>query len=266
MLSRGEERFVCEQLSLYNCTEREVEIYLQALKSGPSSVQQLARQLGQNRVTVHSAAAQLARKGLLYETRSGKRRLLAAEEPDALFRLLRIKENELENAKANLGYAVGLLRRVQSPSGSRPDVQFYEGTEGFKRMLELTLSAKGEFLGLINVELFAKHLSPEYLEDFFQRRAEKGIHSRLIWPHHSSSAGSFAKRTIPKSKVYKMAVRYLPSAAEPRSGFISWNNCISLKSFSAGQITCTIIENNDIADFYRSTVFEPLWKISHAAK
>ncbi len=181
-----------------------------------------------------------------------------AEEPEAFLRMLKIKERELESARANLGYVVGVLQRVHEQDRSHPKVSFHEGTEGFKRMLEMSLSAKGEFLGLINVELFSEHLTPEYLEDFFVRRAARGIRSRLIWPRRDA----FANRTIPKSRELKMQVRVLPSNIEWRSGFISWNDCISLKSFSSGQITCTIIQNNDIVSFYRNVVFEALWHLS----
>jgi len=256
MLSRAEQKFIQEQLQYFSCTDREVSIYLEALQMGPVSVQALAKQIGQNRITVHSATEQLVKKGLLYESRSGKRRLLVAEEPDSLFRLLSKKENELEYARANLGYAVGLLRRVHSPVSSRPSVQFHEGVEGFRRMLDMTLSAKGEFLALINVELFSEHLSAEYLENYFERRSEGGIHSRLIWPEENS----FAQLVLKDAAKHKIQVRYLPTGEKWRSGFISWNNCISLVSFSAGQITCTIVENDDIVSFYRDIIFESLWR------
>ncbi|MCB0322521.1 MAG: hypothetical protein KDD69_03075 [Bdellovibrionales bacterium] len=256
MLSKAEERFIREQLRAFDCTEREVDIYLALVQRGGSSVQEIADVLSQNRITVHSASAQMLRKGLLVETRRGKRRLLTATEPDELFRLVKIKQQELELMQLNLGYAVGLLRREQKANSSRPGVQFHEGVEGFKRMLEMSLAAKGEFLGLIDVELFSRLLSAEYLLSFFRRRAEKGISSRLVWP----SRGAFAKESLPQAKEYRISVRFLPADQEWRSGFISWNNCISLKSFTAGKVTCTIIENEDIAFFYRNYIFETVWK------
>ncbi len=255
MLSQAEKRFIREQLLIYQCTEREVDIYLAALQSGPQSIQKLAGLLGQNRITVHSAVAQLIKKGLLFESTKGKRRLIAAEEPDSLFRLFQVKENELSTAKANLGYVVGLLRRVHTEEQDSPDVKFYQGVEGFKRMLEMTLSARNEFLAIIDVQLFSEHLTPEYLEDFFQRRADAGIRSRLIFPEQAQ----FAKKILEKAAEYRIQVRLLPSTFDWRSGFISWNNCISLKSISQRNISCTILENTDIVSFYRSLIFEVLW-------
>ena len=262
MLSQAEQQFIAQQLALYDCTSREIEIYLAALQAGPQSVQRLAQQLGQNRITVHSAVAQLLKKGLLRETRRGKRRLIAAEAPDSLFRLLQVKENELANARANMGYVVGLLRRLHREEQESPNVVFYEGVDGFKRMLEMTLAAKNEFLAIINVQTFSQHLTPDYLEDFFQRRANRGIHSRLIFPEKAT----FAEKVLKKSKEYKIQVRLLPTSFDWRSGFISWNNCISLKSFTTTSISCTIVENDDIVSFYRNVLFEVLWNTGRAVK
>ena len=125
-------------------------------------------------------------------------------------------------------------------------------------MLEMSLSSKNEFLGLINVELFSQHLSKVYLKNFFLKRAKKGIHSRLIWPGNKS----FAKEIIPHAEEYKIQIRYLPEGSKWSSGFISWNNYLSLKSFSSGKITCTIIKNEDIVSFYQEHIFNTLWQVA----
>lgn len=255
MLSLAEKKFLTEQLSLYDCTEREAEIYLEILRRGPSTVYEISGALGDNRITIHSACAQLLKKGLLFESRKGKRRLLVAESPEVLFKLLSSKEAELESAKANLAYAVKLLNKNYSYLRSQPSVKFYEGVDGFRRMLELTLESKSEFLGLINVELFAKYLDPEFLKSYFMRRSRKGIHSKLIWPR----LDNFAKEVIKQSNELKIQVRILESKTEWSSGFISWDNSLSLKSFRDGQITCTIVENKDIVGFYRELIFPYLW-------
>ena len=122
-------------------------------------------------------------------------------------------------------------------------------------MLELTLSAKSDYLGIINVNLFSEHLTSDYLEDYFKRRAKQGIHSKLIWPELST----FAKRVLARSVELKIQVRYLPTHVDWRSGFVSWNESLSLMSFVSGQVTCTIIENTDIVSFHRDVIFCGLW-------
>ncbi len=242
-------------LKQFGCNQREIEIYVHSLKIGPSTVQEIAQQIKCNRVTAHSAIDQLIKKGLFYETRKGKRRLVVADNPESLHHLLQKKENELKLIKTNLDYVSQLLSRVQSPDANRPTVKFYEGVDGFKKMLEETLDAKSGILVFTYVDLFSKLVGADYLENYFKRRAVKNIYTKIIFP-----PCSFANRVNEKSKEYKIEVRLLPQGLEWKAGIFSWNNWIALKSFTEGKITCTLIENADIAFFYRNVLFPLCWE------
>ncbi len=255
MLSSTDVRRVSEHLRSLGCNQREAVIYLQCLQMGPASVQEIAKSLRTNRVTVHSAVEQLIAKQLLFETRRGKRRLIVAEEPTGLRRLLQKKENELLLMRQNLERVIPILSSVQSMDQSIPTVRIYEGADGFKRMLEETLTAKGELLVFSYVDLFSKLVGPEYLEQYFRRRAAKGVHSRLLFP-----SCSFVDRVIMKQKEHLTQIRTLPPTVVWKSGIFSWNNCLALLSFTEQKLTCTIIENLDIAHFFRTVIFEMCWK------
>ncbi|MFA6024034.1 MAG: helix-turn-helix domain-containing protein [Candidatus Gracilibacteria bacterium] len=244
-------------LKQFECNESEAKIYVESLKTGPTTVQELAKKMKRNRVTVHSAVEQLVEKGLLYETRKENRRLIGAEEPDILHRLLQKRENEMKLLKSNLDYVTGLLNSVQAVDKSIPTVKFYEGLDGFKKMLEETLTARGKVFVFTYVDLFSKLLGPEYLEDYFVRRAKKGIYTRLIFP-----PCAFATRVNKKAKEYNIEVRLLPPELQWKSGIFSWNDSMSLMSYTEGKLTNTIIENKDIAYFYQNVIFELCWAMA----
>jgi hypothetical protein len=178
-----------------------------------------------------------------------------AEEPDVLFRLLQREKNELQVKEMNLDHVVKLLNSVHVADGGKPSVRFYEGVDGFKKMLEESLTAKGEVLVFTYVDLFQSILEAEYLEDYFKRRAKKGIHTRLIFP-----PCAFADRVNKKAKKYQIQVRLLPQELHWTSGFFSWNDSIALMSYTEGRLTCTIIDNKDITDFVRRILFEQVWR------
>jgi len=255
MLSKIEERRVAEQFRLFGCTQREAEIYLQCLQLGPAPVQDIARKLRQNRVTVHSAVENLLRKGILFETRKGRRRLIAAEAPENLRQLAQERENELHVMRANLEYTIQLLAPLRTSDRGTPTVKFYEGVEGFKKMLEESLEAKGEVLVFTYVDLFSRLLGTEYLENYFRRRAKRGISTRLIFP-----PCEFAERVNRDRLKHKIQVRLLPPELEWRSGIFSWNDSLALMSYTEEKLTCTIIENADIAQFYRGIIFDLAWR------
>lgn len=255
MLNKADQLRIIAQLKYFDCNARESEIYLKFLSAGPSSVQDIARELRQNRVTVHHATEQLIDKGLLFETRKGKRRLIAAETPDVLYRLLQKRENEIELTKLNLDHVVNLLSSIQAGDTSIPAVKLYQGVDGFKKMLEETLQNKtGKVCVFTYVDLFSKLLDPDYLEDYFARRAKKNITTRLIFP-----PCPFVERVNKKAKEYKIEVRLLPPELKWTSGIFSWDDKVSIKSFTQNKLTCTIIENKDIAYFFQHIIFELIW-------
>lgn len=249
-----DKQHIIAQLKHFNCSEHEASLYMHSLALGPETIQKLARGLGRNRTTVYSEVEQLLKKGLLYETRKNKKRYVGAENPNVLYSLLQQRENNLATLKNNIGYAVELLNSIK-PSDTRvPTVKLYEGVDGFKKMLEETLSTKGEVLVFTYVKLFSELLEPKYLERYFKRRSDKGIHTRLIFP-----PCDFAERVSKKSDEYKIRVRLMPESTEWKAGIFSWNDSIAIQSFTESKLTCTVIENKDIAHFYRKIIFELIW-------
>lgn len=99
--------------------------------------------------------------------------------------------------------------------------------------------------------------SPErvrYLENYFVRRAQKGIHTRLIYP-----VSDFGSHVARKSLEYKIQVRVLDDVPAWRAGVFSWDDYLGIQSLTEGRLTCTILRNKDIAEFWRSIIFPALW-------
>lgn len=254
-----DKQHIIAQLKRFSCSESEAGLYMYCLSIGPETIQKIAKGIGRNRTTVYSEVEQLLKKGLFYETRKEKKRFVGAENPNVLYSLLQQRENELATLKNNIGYAVELLSAIKPTDAGVPTVKLYEGVDGFKKMLEETLSAKGEVLVFTYVKLFSELLDPDYLEGYFKRRSAKGIHTRLIFP-----PCDFANRVNAKALEYKIQVRLMPEDMEWKAGVFSWNDSIAIQSFTEGKFTCTVIENKDIAHFYRKILFELSWKQAHA--
>lgn len=254
MLTRTDIGRIQEQLHFFGANSRESSIYMKCLQLGACSVQELSRTMKMNRVTVHSAVEQMLEKGLLFESRKGKRRLIVAEEPVSLLRLLSKKEQEITRARGNMEHILRLLVSLQATDQSVPTVKLYEGADGFKKMLEETLSARGELLVFSYVPLFAELVGTKYLEDYFKRRAKREIQTRLLFP-----PCAFADTVAARSKEYRIQVRTLPKQYVWHSGIFSWNDCLALMSYTERRLTCSIIENKDIAHFFHTVIFDLCW-------
>lgn len=257
MINKTDLNRIVAQLKQFDCNPTEANVYIHCLQAGPASVQEIARKADINRVTAYSAIEQLLKKGLIFETRKGKKRLIVGETPDILYRLLQKRHEELKLMEVNLEYVTKLLNSIEATNKSVPSVKFYEGVDGFKKMLEETLTTKNGVRVFTYVDLFSRLLKPEYLENYFVRRSAKGIYTKLIFP-----PCDFANRVNKKAKEYKIEVKLLPKELQWKSGFFNWDNKVALMSYTEDKLTCTIIENEDIAYFFRNIIFEIVWKIA----
>jgi sugar-specific transcriptional regulator TrmB len=242
-------------LGQFDCSKDDTELYITALKLGPSTIQELAKSIGKHRVTIYSATEKLIQKGLMYETKRGKKRLIVGESPEKLSELIAQRQQELDLLKVHFDHTLKILAPLESHKENRPSVRFYEGKEGVRKMLEETLAARGEVLVFSYVEHLAEIVDADYLEKYFVRRAKKNIKTRLIFPDCP-----FSRRVQKKSKEYNIHIRQLPQHYEWKSGIFAWNQQIALLSYVDKKPTCTIIENADIHYFYRHIIFELCWR------
>ncbi len=249
-----DKQHIVSQLEHFGCIKNEAELYIYSLSVGPETIQKLAQGLKRNRTTVYNEVQQLLKKGLFFETRKDRKRYVAAERPGVLYSLLQQRENELAVLKNNMNYAVGILDAIKPTDTGIPTVKIYEGVDGFKKMFEETLTAKNEVLVINYVELFSKLIGPDYLENYFKRRSAKGIRGRHIF-----ADCDFAERINKKAAEYKVNIHLTPAGMEWKAGIYSWNDCLGIQSFTEGKMSCVVIENKDIAEFYRKVIFELAW-------
>jgi len=85
------------------------------------------------------------------------------------------------------------------------DVQLFEGVDGMKAAYEDTLTSKTGLLGFASVDDLHEVI-PDYIKDYYIRRADKGVHMKVIFPftkeaYERSKNDNFELRTtafIPK--------------------------------------------------------------------
>lgn len=247
-------RSLQEQLVHCGFTPKEARIYLDCFTHGASSVQQIADRLKLNRITVHSAAEQLLERGMLLESREGRRRLLIAEEPAKLSQIAEAKEIQLRNERAEIEQLISALSLVAKQDRSTPHFRVYKGVEGLKGLLDETLEADNMVRVFIDIEQFVSLLSADYLLHYYERRAKRGIRSKLIWPDCE-----FSHTVRARQERWNMEVRLSPNFKKAKVGFFSWNNKVGIKSLVEDKLTCTIIESKEIARFYQSLLFDQIW-------
>src|SRR6266404_8420781 len=99
-----------EDLHKFGLSEKEVVVYLAALKQGKASPAHIARTTQINRATVYSVAKELVKKGFLTEDLAGKTSSLVATTPADLKFLILKQEKELAQKRQAMDSLIGQLQ------------------------------------------------------------------------------------------------------------------------------------------------------------
>lgn len=255
MITNSDQLRIIAFLKRFGCNSSETLTYIEALTSGTTSIQELSRKLKQNRVSVYYSVQQLIEKGFLFEIRKGKKRFIAAESPDILLKIIKERHTELKSLETDVEYIFQLLNAIPVIKHEITVLKLYEETEGFKKMLEESLQAQGEIIVFSNTLIFSTILEEEYYENYFVRKAALGIKSRIIY-----SPCAFANKINGKKDKYKIDLWILSQNQGSESGFYLWDNTLAIQSLKENKRSCTMIENKDIAHFFRENIFNPFWE------
>lgn len=160
--------------------DKEAAVYVALLELGRSTVSKIARTAGVNRATGYVILDSLIGKGLARISGKEPKQEYEAESPDSLTSFF-AKQSEETLARATKAAALALeLKSIQKVE-DRPQVKFYEGTEGLKQVYEDTLTSTETIRAYATVEDMHATLK-DYFPKYYQRRAGKGIHIRTILP------------------------------------------------------------------------------------
>jgi predicted DNA-binding transcriptional regulator len=116
-----------EILKKIGFNDKEVEIYLEALRLGHSTPTRIAKNTGINRTTVYSVAKNLIQKGVLTEDIGQKYIYLIALPPEQLSSMLEKKKRKLKEEEKLINQAIDELTNLPSNKQySVPKIRFIE--------------------------------------------------------------------------------------------------------------------------------------------
>ncbi len=151
----------------------EAKIYLAALELGQASPMRLAEKARVKRPTLYKVLPNLFDKGLLAETKAGKRRLLVAEDPESY---LDKKRGELIQFEQTLPE----LRSLLNTASVKPVVNFYEGIEGIKKVYLDNLRVGQAILEFLSLQKIDEEIE-DYCTGFYIReRIRRRIPIKII--------------------------------------------------------------------------------------
>lgn len=245
-------------LQHFGLNDKEASTYLASLELGPASIQKLSQCARLNRSTVHFVTDKLRKKGLMGETRRGKKRLLFAEDPDKFKEILSQDKANVKIKESALVDLLPFLQNIEMSADRKPQVRFYEGTQGFYDICNRSLNnAKKEILFLSSYVDFIKvSTDDKYDENYYiPIRLKKGILIRML-----VFKNEWAQKLRVKQKEELRELKYIPPNFKFKSSIFIYGDEFSMIS-SQAPFLGVVIESKELAHTMKQ-IYEMLWAVS----
>ncbi len=233
-------------------TLREVKAYTTLLSQGELMASELSKKTGLIRTNTYDILNSLVRKGVVaYAIRNGKKYFRAAD-ANKLIDYIDTQREDLKEIRDKVYSVLPKFKPVDLVK-SRPQIEVYEGKEGLKTILEMSvresLRTGKEILGISVQQEKCRILAGPYHVRWYENRGKEKIKARYLMS---------ANEKIIQVK-YTRFKTLPPSAKNPNEIFIFGD--ITTQFFFVGELfTAIVIQNREITEKYRD-YFDFLWKL-----
>ncbi|MBL7170272.1 MAG: TrmB family transcriptional regulator [Candidatus Aenigmarchaeota archaeon] len=238
-----------EALREYGLSEKEVDVYLDCLILGSSTVNKISEKCKLPRSTVYDVVNSLIKKGLVGQVIKNNKRYFETADPSKLLDILEEKRERIEKILPQ-------LKNLQKLTIKKPKVALYEGKEGIKSIFDDIIKTKEKLLVIGNFKVFSDFY--KYFSKYFiKHRIKEGIEVDIICEKSPISIDmkSRDKEELRRTRFYKKMEDHV-------SECYVYGNKIALVTLSENQPVGVIIENPNIAKLQRM-LFKNLWKKSN---
>ena len=237
--------------------QKDAEIYLTLLKMGgsqPASI--IASHLNMNRTTVYKILMNLAKEGLVAKTMKHGILCFFVEHPENhLEDLLIRRKARLDALTKEFSEILPDIKNMQKHELLAPQMRYYEGIEGVKRVYETTLIEGGSIQSFENIDAQTSEIKDYIYNDYIPRRAEQGVFIQVIAPENKEHK-DFKKL----DKKFNKETRFFPASIPPIEIEINiFANKTAFFSCKKEEMFAVLIDSPTITKSMKS-IFELCWK------
>jgi len=240
-------------------SQKSQSLYEIILERGPISAAILAKELNMPRATVYLQLNTLQDLGLVSITGSFRKRKFLPEKPENLVKLLKNRSERLSDL---VPLAEKIVKELEEKLMTRkypiPEIKFFRGSEGIKKVLDSTLEAKRkEVLGIIPVYDLYQAVGTDYIDRLIARRVKNGIRAKNIWPK-----GKELPKGVTFHREQLRDIRFSTITDQFSSAIVTFDNTVIFIT-SAEELFSVQIKSHDLAQAIK-VLFELLWDKSES--
>lgn len=236
-------------------TAEQASIYETLIVSGLISARSIAQKTAIKRGMVYKSLDQLIELGLVVKRDDiGKISMFFPTHPDNLRKILDKKNQDIRSTEASFDATRNKLSSEYNLISGKPNVQFFEGLDGMKRVLDDSLSAETEIYSYADLEAIQKYI-PDINAEYVKKRDKFNIKKKAILLD-TPFARTFLK------DYYKGVtdIKLIDSKSTPFQTVIQiYDNKISYITLSEKEMIGVIIEDKHIYTMHKD-LFEYNWE------
>ena len=239
-------------LTQLGLSQKEAEVYLTLLGTGPASIRHIAAETEINRGTVYESLKKLMKRGLVSRSEHKGRKHFIAEDPEVLKHLFKDERRRLVTLRKELIKSLPVLQGMKTQSRKKPAIRIYEGLAGTRFVLEDVLKTiekekKKKYFVYSSADI-RKYLYKNFAS-FSDRRIAAGIKTKVI-----ALGGGGELRGLDER-------RWLTKNNSAPTYIIIYADKAAMISLGERNIPISvIIEDQDLAQTQR-LIFEELWRL-----
>ena len=240
-------------LKQLNFSEKEIDIYLAALKLGSASVTELAKSAEIKRPTTYVILEKFKQMGLISFSRKKDKKIFFAENPEKLLQLLEEEKETLLAKEEKLKNSLPKLKALRKKDTIVPTVKYYKGKEGVWSILNNIMNSKHDSRMITSGKAFDVLGKKRIQRDVLQKRKQIGTKSYIISDHDPHQIDTYRKKEL----LFR-EFRFLPETIDLNSLVYIYENKIALV-FLKVPLSGIVIENKELSSVFKF-MFDSLWK------
>ncbi|MEK7524649.1 MAG: helix-turn-helix domain-containing protein [Patescibacteria group bacterium] len=235
--------------------DKEMAVYLQLLKLGPLRASTIAYQLHLPRTTVQNILIRLEREQMVTKGMERNVYIFAAVHPESLSKIVAMKKRAADTEFDRLGddlkkvtpELIGMMRSKKVI----PNVKFFQGREGVRKVLFDTLTSKTEIKDYANIDAMFQYVR-DINDEYVAEREKTNVKKRSLlldtpFAHQIYESGTYS----PKSHA---GYKWISSEQYPFSLEMNiYDGKISYITYVEDDFVGVIVKNEHIYHMHEST-------------
>lgn len=245
-------------LKQLNFSDKEIDIYLTALKMGSATISELAKKAGIKRPTVYVILEKLKERGLVSMSEKKGKQIFIVESPEKLLKIIGQRKEELTEQEKEIKKSLPKFKALTKKDTTMPLVRYYEGKEGVWNIFDdLTESGVNESWIIVPGKVFDIFGLKRFTDKVILRRKQAGIKIYAILDHHSEMIKLY-EEWRKKGDIKFREYRLLPGTTELNTLVYIYSEKVAL-IFLRDCLSGLIIENKELFSIFKF-MFDSLWK------